>query len=245
MSLQGKTALVTGGGRGIGASIARRLAADGANMAITYSQSAEAAETVAAACREKGVEAEAMPADSGNAKDVAGLVDKVVERFGRLDIMVNNAGVLSSASLEETTDEEFDRAMNVNVRGVFVVSRSADRVMGEGGRIINIGSIFGESMPLANLGLYTMSKFAVAGLTRAWARDLGPQGITVNCVQPGPIDTDMNPAQGPFADLLTPRTALGRYGKPDEIAELVAFLAGPQSSYLTGACINADGGTNV
>ncbi len=245
MSLQGKTALVTGGGRGIGASIARRLAADGANMAITYSQSAEAAETVAAACREKGVEAEAMPADSGNAKDVAGLVDKVVERFGRLDILVNNAGVLSSASLEETTDEEFDRAMNVNVRGVFVVSRSADRVMGEGGRIINIGSIFGESMPLANLGLYTMSKFAVAGLTRAWARDLGPQGITVNCVQPGPIDTDMNPAQGPFADLLTPRTALGRYGKPDEIAELVAFLAGPQSSYLTGACINADGGTNV
>ena len=121
-------------------------------MAITYSQSAEAAETVAAACREKGVEAEAMPADSGNAKDVAGLVDKVVERFGRLDILVNNAGVLSSASLEETTDEEFDRAMNVNVRGVFVVSRSADRVMGEGGRIINIGSIFGESMPLANLG---------------------------------------------------------------------------------------------
>ena len=245
MSLQGKTALVTGGGRGIGASIARRLAADGANMAITYSQSAEAAETVAAACREKGVEAEAMQADSGNAKDVAGLVDKVVERFGRLDILVNNAGVLSSASLEETTDEEFDRAMNVNVRGVFVVSRSAARVMGEGGRIINIGSIFGESMPLANLGLYTMSKFAVAGLTRAWARDLGPQGITVNCVQPGPIDTDMNPAQGPFADLLTPRTALGRYGKPDEIAELVAFLAGPQSSYLTGACINADGGTNA
>ena len=245
MSLQGKTALVTGGARGIGASIARRLAADGANMAITYSQSAEAAETVAAACREKGVEAEAMQADSGNAKDVAGLVDKVVERFGRLDILVNNAGVLSSASLEETTDEEFDRAMNVNIRGVFIVSRSAARVMGEGGRIINIGSIFGESMPLANLGLYTMSKFAVAGLTRAWARDLGPQGITVNCVQPGPIDTDMNPAQGPFADLLTPRTALGRYGKPDEIAELVAFLAGPQSSYLTGACINADGGTNA
>ena len=245
MSLQGKTALVTGGARGIGASIARRLAADGANIAITYSQSAEAAETVAAACREKGVEAEALQADSGNAKDVAGLVDKVVERFGRLDILVNNAGVFSSASLEETTDEEFDRAMNVNIRGVFVVSRSAARVMGEGGRIINIGSIFGESMPLANLGLYTMSKFAVAGLTRAWARDLGPQGITVNCVQPGPIDTDMNPAQGPFADLLTPRTALGRYGKPDEIAELVAFLAGPQSSYLTGACINADGGTNA
>ena len=245
MSLQGKTALVTGGGRGIGASIARRLAADGANVAITYSRSGEAAETVAAACREKGVEAETMQADSGNANDAAGLVDKVVERFGRLDILVNNAGVFSSASLEETSDEDFDRAMNVNVRGVFVVSRSAARVMGEGSRIINIGSVFGESMPLANLGLYTMSKFAVAGLTRAWARDLGPRGITVNCVQPGPIDTDMNPAQGPFADFMTPRTALGRYGKPDEIAELVAFLAGPQSSYLTGSCINADGGINA
>ena len=245
MSLQGKTALVTGGGRGIGAAIARRLAADGANVAITYSRSGEAAETVAAACREKGVEVETVQADSGNAKDAAGLVDKVVERFGRLDILVNNAAVLSSASLEETTDEDFDRAMNVNVRGVFVVSRSAARVMGEGSRIINIGSIFGESMPLANLGLYTMSKFAIAGLTRAWARDLGPRGITVNCVQPGPIDTDMNPAQGPFADILTPRTALGRYGKPEEIADLVAFLAGPQSSYLTGSCLNADGGTNA
>ena len=245
MSLQGKTALVTGGGRGIGASIALRLAADGANIAITYSRSAEAAETVAAACREKGVEAEAVQADSGNAKDAAGLVDRIVERFGGLDILVNNAGVLSSASLEETTDEEFDSAMNVNIRGVFVVSRSAARVMGEGGRIINIGSIFGESIPVANLGLYTMSKFAVAGLTRAWARDLGPKGITVNCVQPGPVDTDMNPAQGAFADILTPRTALGRYGKPEEIAELVAFLAGPQSSYLTGACLNVDGGTTA
>lgn len=235
-SLEGRVALITGGSRGIGAAVARRLAEAGANVAVTYVDSTEAAERVAA---------EAIRADCADVGEIASLVEKVVERFGRLDVLVNNAGTTPVGMLEESTDEDFDRTVDVNIRAVFLAAREAAKVMEPGGRIVNIGSVWGELVPMAGLGLYAMSKFAVVGMTRAWARDLGPKGITVNCVQPGPTDTDMNPADGPWSEGITPLTALGRYGQPKEIAELVAFLSGPQSSYLTGAMINADGGLNA
>jgi 3-oxoacyl-[acyl-carrier protein] reductase len=243
MKLQGKTALVTGGSRGIGAAIARRLAAEGADVAISYLRSADAADQVVASCQSEGVRAEAICADAGSREDMAGLVGKVVERFGRIDILVNNVSISTWESLEETTDEVFDRVVNTNIRACFLLAREAARRMPPGSRIINVGSIFGERIPVKNHALYAMSKFAVSGLTRGWARDLGPKGITVNCVQPGPVDTDMNPDNDrPGAVFLRSQTAIGRYGKPSEIAGLVAFLAGPESGYLTGVCYNADGG---
>jgi 3-oxoacyl-[acyl-carrier protein] reductase len=242
--LTGKVALVTGGSRGIGAAIAERLAADGADVAITYSSSPEAAERVVAAIRQNaGVRAEAIRADAADPAAVKGVVPAVVERFGRLDILVNNAGVWVQNVLTEATDEEFDRVVDVNVRAVFLTAREAARVMQPGGRIINIGSILGERVVFPGISLYSMSKFAVAGLTRGWARDLGPRGITVNCIQPGPIDTDMNPATGDFAAVQRQGTALGRYGEPTEIAASVSFLASPEASNVTGATITVDGGT--
>ena len=243
--LEGRVALVTGGSRGIGAAVARRLAADGADVAITYLNSEGAAQEVIEAGREAEVKVEAIKADAGNREEMGELVEKVVGRFGRLDVLVNNAGFTPMDSLEETSDEDFDQAVDVNVRAIFLASREAAKMMEPGGRIVNIGSVWGERVPLANISLYAMSKFAVAGLTRAWARDLGPKGITVNSIQPGPIDTDMNPANGDVAGLLTPLTALGRYGKPAEIADAVAFLAGDESSYITGSIINVDGGFNA
>jgi 3-oxoacyl-[acyl-carrier protein] reductase len=243
--LEGRVALITGGSRGIGAAIARRLAEAGASVAVTYVDSNQAAERVAAEVREEGVEAEAIRADCADAGEMSSLVENVVKRFGRLDVLVNNAGTTPVSVLEESTDEDFDRAVDINVRAIFLAAREAAKVMEPGGRIVNIGSVWGELVPMAGLGLYAMSKFAVVGMTRAWARDLGPKDITVNCVQPGPTDTDMNPADGPWSEGVTPMTALGRYGQPREIAELVAFLSGPGSSYLTGAVINADGGLNA
>jgi 3-oxoacyl-[acyl-carrier protein] reductase len=242
--LTGKVALVTGGSRGIGAAIAERLAADGADVAISYSSSSEAAERVVAGIRRgAGVRAEAIRADAADPAAVKALVPAVVERFGRLDILVNNAGIWLENMLTETTDEEFDRAVDVNVRAVFLTAREAARVMQPGGRIINIGSVLGERVPFPGIGLYAMSKFAVAGLTRAWARDLGPRGITVNCIQPGPTDTDMNPATGDSAAVQRQGTALGRYGRPDEIAAAVGFLASPDAANVTGATITVDGGS--
>lgn len=209
--LDGKTALVTGGSRGIGAAIARRLADDGAAVAGEF----------------------------------AGLVGRVVDRFGRLDILVNNAGVFETAPLTEATDADFERMINVNVRAVFLASRAAAAVMAEGGRIIIIGSVNGDRMPFPGGSLYAMSKAAVAALAKGWSRDLGPRGITVNCVQPGPIDTEMNPADGAFAEVLAAMTATGRYGTPDDVAALVAFLAGPESANVIGAVLNVDGGFNA
>jgi 3-oxoacyl-[acyl-carrier protein] reductase len=243
MKLSGKVALVTGGSRGIGAAIAQRLAEDGADVAITYIRSTGAAQKIVAACREKGVRAEALRADAESAADMRGLVDDVVARLGALDILVNNLAVSTWESLEEATDEVFDRVVNVNIRAVFLASRSAAKVMQPGSRIINIGSIFGERIPVARHALYAMSKFALAGLTRGWARDLGPKKITVNCVQPGPVATDMNPEDDrPVVAYLRGQTALGRYAQPSEVAALVAFLAGPESADLTGGCFNIDGG---
>jgi 3-oxoacyl-[acyl-carrier protein] reductase len=243
--LDGKVALVTGGSRGIGAAIAKRLAADGASVAITFSGNAEAAKATLAAMRARGVEAMALKADARDAAAIKGLVPRVIEGLGRLDILVNNAGIFSIAALDECTDEDFEAMVAVNVRAVFLASRAAAAVMTDGGRIITIGSVSGERVPFTGGALYAMSKAAVAALTKGWARDLGPRGITVTCVQPGPIDTDMNPASGDLADMLVPMTAIGRYGTADEVAAVVAFLASPASANVTGCTINVDGGFNT
>jgi 3-oxoacyl-[acyl-carrier protein] reductase len=243
LKLKSKVALVTGGSRGIGASIALRLAEDGADVAITYLRSDEAANKIVAACRAKGIRAEAICADAASSDDVRGLVDEVVKRLGTLDILVNNIAISTWETLEEATEEVFDRVVNVNIRAVFLATRAAAKVMQPGSRIINIGSIFGERISVPRHALYAMSKFALAGLTRGWARDLGPKKITVNCVQPGPVATDMNPEDDrPVVAFLRGQTALGRYAKPAEVAALVAFLASAESADITGACINVDGG---
>jgi 3-oxoacyl-[acyl-carrier protein] reductase len=244
--LTGKVALVTGGSRGIGAAIAKALADDGADVAISYSASAEKAKAVVNELLEKGVRAHAFKADQ--AKAVEALVKSVVERFGRLDILVNNAGVFVTGQVHDRANNlaELDRLFAVNVGGVAAAVRAAAPLMGEGGRIISIGSVVGDATPWPGASDYSASKGAVAAYTRGWARDLGPKGITVNNVQPGPIDTDMNPAaNGELANLQNTKTALGRYGKPEEVAAAVAFLASPSAAYITGATLNVDGGFNA
>ncbi len=246
--LTGKVALVTGGSRGIGAAIARTLADDGADVAISYSASADKAKAVVNDLLEKGVRAHAFKADQVDAKAVEALVKSVVERFGRLDILVNNAGVFVTGQVHDRANNlaELDRLFAVNVGGVAAAVRAAAPLMGEGGRIISIGSVVGDATPWPGASDYSASKGAVAAYTRGWARDLGPKGITVNNVQPGPIDTDMNPAaNGEFANLQNTKTALGRYGKPEEVAAAVAFLASPSAAYITGATLNVDGGFNA
>ncbi|MCS4065565.1 3-oxoacyl-ACP reductase family protein [Pseudomonas putida] len=241
-SLEGKVALVQGGSRGIGAAIVRRLAREGAQVAFTYVSSAGPAEALAREITENGGKALALRADIADAAAVQLAVDDAVKAFGRLDILVNNAGVLTVAPVSEFDLADFDRMLAVNVRSVFVASQAAARYMGPGGRIINIGSTNAERMPFAGGAPYAMSKSALVGLTRGMARDLGPQGITVNNVQPGPVDTDMNPASGEFAESLIPLMAIGRYGEPEEIASFVAYLAGPEAGYITGASLTIDGG---
>ena len=241
----GTVALVTGGSRGIGAAIVRKLASNGVTVAFTYLNSADAAEALVADHTDSDATLEAIRSDAADIDDMTELVGTVVDQFGRLDVLVNNAGTTPMGSIEDATDEEFAETIAVNVRAPFVLARAAAEVMSDGGRIINIGSVWGERAPVPDIGLYTLSKFAVAGLTRALARELGPENITVNCVQPGPTDTDMNPADGDMAPVLTPMTALERYGQPAEIAEVVAFLASSESSYLTGGTINVDGGFNA
>jgi len=240
--LTGKTALITGGSRGIGAAIARRYADEGANVAITYVSSPDEAQKVVGYARDRGVEAECYQADAADPAAADSLVEAVAGRFKSLDILVNNAGISPQGHMTKARDDDFDRVVDINVRGVFVATRAAARVLPEGGRVINMGSIFGENAPFPFISLYAMSKFAVAGLTRGWARDLAPKGITVNCIQPGPIDTDLNPADGDFASYIVPRIALGRYGRPDEVAGIAVFLASDDASYMTGATINVDGG---
>lgn len=239
--LSGKVALVTGGSRGIGAAIAKRLAAEGADVAFTYASSQARAEEVVQAIQADGQRGLAIQADSADAQAVKNAVAQTVETLGRLDILVNNAGVAVIAPLEEFSLEDFDRLVAVNVRAVFVATREAARHMGEGGRIITIGSTNAERMPFAGGGVYAMTKAAVAGLTRGLSRDLGPRGITINNVQPGPVDTDLNPAEGPFAETMKSFMALPRYGHADEVAGLVAYLASEEGGYVTGASLMIDG----
>jgi NAD(P)-dependent dehydrogenase (short-subunit alcohol dehydrogenase family) len=238
--LLGRVALVTGGSRGIGAAIARRLAADGADVALTYRSGP--ADAVTAAIAASGRRALAIAADSGDGAAVEAAVARTAAELGRLDILVNNAGVFPFGPLEDVTDEELDRTLAVHVRGVFAATRAAVPHMGEGGRVISIGSTFVDRVPYAGVTLYTMSKAALGGMTRGLARDLGPRGITANVVHPGPTDTDMNPADGPDAASEAALTAAGRYGDPDDVALTVAHLAGPRGRFITGAAISVDGG---
>ncbi|MEX2300756.1 MAG: 3-oxoacyl-ACP reductase family protein [Bryobacterales bacterium] len=241
-SLTGKVALVTGASRGIGAAIAKRLAREGAAVAITYAGSQQKAQEVVSAIEAAGGKGLAIQADSADAEAVRSAVRETVQILGRLDVLVSNAGIAKIAPVEEYSLEDFDRMVAVNVRGVFVAAQEASRHMEQGGRIITIGSVNADRMPFTGGSVYAMTKAAVAGLVRGLARDLGPRGITVNNVQPGPVDTDMNPADGPSAEFLKGLLAVGRYGQGDEIAAMVAYLAGPEAGYVTGASLTIDGG---
>jgi 3-oxoacyl-[acyl-carrier protein] reductase len=240
-----KVALVTGGSRGIGAAIAKRLAADGASVAITYTKGADAAASVVKAIEAAGGKAIAIQADAANPGAVTAAVDKTVATFGGLDVLVNNAGTAIPKTFEQTTLEEIDSMFNLNVRGVFVATQEALKHMKSGGRIITIGSCVGERMMTPGLVAYSATKGAVKMFTQGLSREVGGRGITVNNVQPGPIDTDLNPAAGDWAPSQKAATALNRYGTVDEVAALVAFVASPESSYITGANLTVDGGTNA
>jgi 3-oxoacyl-[acyl-carrier protein] reductase len=243
--LAGKVALVTGASRGIGAAIVRRLAADGAAVAITYSASPEKADEVVKAIEAGGGKAIAIQADAADPVAVRAAVTRTAAELGRLDILVNNAGIAIMAPVADLSEADFDKTFAVNVKALFVASQEAVKHLPDGGRIIHIGSVNSDSAPFPGLTAYSMSKGAVAGMTRALARDLGPRGITVNNIQPGPVDTDLNPASGPFADTLRGLMALGRYGHGDEIAGLVSYLSGPDGGYVTGANLKIDGGFDV
>ncbi len=243
--LSEKVALVTGGSRGIGAAIAKRLAADGASVAITYAKDASAASAVIKAIERDGGKAIAIQADATNAGAVEAAVEKTVATFGRLDVLVNNAGTAIPKPFEEATLEEIDRVIAINVRGVFVATQAALKHMKSGGRVIMIGSAVGERVAAPGLVPYAGTKGAVKMFTQALAREIGSRGITVNNVQPGPIDTELNPASGDWAVPQKAATALNRYGRADEVAALVAFVAGPESSYITGANLTVDGGMNA
>jgi len=243
--LEGKIALITGGSRGIGAAIAKRLAADGANVAITYAKGAAAAASVIKEIERAGGKAIAIQADAADADAVKAAVEKTFVTFGRLDVLVNNAGTAIPKPFEEVTLEEMDRVIAINVRGVYVATQAALKHMKSGGRVIMIGSAVGERVAAPGLVPYAGTKGAVKMFTQALAREIGSRGITVNNVQPGPIDTELNPASGDWAVPQKAATALDRYGRVDEIAAMVAFVAGPESSYITGANLTVDGGMNA
>ncbi len=244
-TLEGKIALVTGGSRGIGAAIAKRLAADGANVAITYTKGADAAAALVKDIERAGGKAIAIQADAADADAGTAAVEKTVALFGGLDVLVNNAGTAIPKSFEETTLEELDRLIDINLRGTLVATQAALKHMKSGGRIIMIGSSVGERVMVPGLVPYSATKGAVKMFTQGLSREVGSRGITVNNVQPGPIDTDLNPAAGEWAVPQKAATALDRYGHVDEVAALVAFVAGPEASYITGANLTVDGGTNA
>ena len=240
--LKGRRALVTGGSRGIGAAIVKRLAREGADVALTYSSSPDRAEEVAKAAQSLGVQSLTIQADSADADAVVAAVERTAQEFGGIDILVNNAGIAVMGPIDEFKLADFDRTFAINVRAVFVATQAAVKHMKEGGRIINIGSTNAERMPFAGGGVYAMSKSALQGLVQGLSRDLGPRGITINNVQPGPVDTELNPASGDFAASLIKLMALPRYGTAEEIAGFVAYLASPEAAYITGANLMIDGG---
>jgi 3-oxoacyl-[acyl-carrier protein] reductase len=242
LPLSGKVALVTGGSRGIGAAIVRRLAADGAAVAFTYAASKSKADDLVRDVERAGGKALALLADSADPASVRAAVTRTAADLGRLDILVNNAGIAIIKPLADVSAEDFDRSVDINVKAVFVAAQAAAASMADGGRIITIGSVNADRMPFAGGAVYAMTKAAVAGLTRGLARDLAPRNITVNVVAPGPVDTDLNPASGPFADSLKALMAMPRYGHPNDVASLVAYLAGPEAGFITAASFTVDGG---
>jgi len=240
--LANKVALVTGGSRGIGAAIVRKIASEGAQVAFTYSSSPEKAQAI---IEEIGDQVIAIKADSGKPQEIIEAVEKTITTFGRLDILINNAGIYIGKAFHEHTLEDYEQIMAVNVRALYLAALEAVKYLPMGGRIINIGSNMADNAMGPQTTLYTMSKSALSGFTRGLARDLGAKGITVNVVQPGPIDTDMNPANTELADFLRSRMALTDYGSGDDIAGLVAFLASDEGKYITGTAITIDGGLNA
>jgi len=243
--LAGKVAIVTGGSRGIGAAITKRLAGDGASVAFTYAKGSDAAASVVKEIERGGGKAIAIQADAADADAVKAAVEKAVAHFGRLDVLVNSAGTAIPKPFEETTLEEMDRVIDINIRGVFVATQAALKHMHEGGRIISIGSAVGERVAAPGLVPYAGTKGAVKMFTQALAREIGSRGITVNNVQPGPIDTELNPATGDWAVPQKAATALNRYGHVNDIAAMVAFVASPDASYITGSNLTVDGGMNA
>jgi 3-oxoacyl-[acyl-carrier protein] reductase len=244
-ALDDKVALVTGGSRGIGAAVALRLAEDGADVALTFNRNQQRADEVVDRIKAMGRRALAVSADSADPAAVTAAVDRTAGEFGRLDILVNNAGVGVLGPLDELTLAQFEETVAVNVRAPFVATQAAVRHMSAGGRVINIGSNVAERVAFPGFGLYAMSKSALVGMTKALGRELGGRAITVNLVHPGATDTDMNPADGPAAEAQKGFTALGHYAEPADIAAVVAFLAGPDGRYVTGAGVTADGGFNI
>jgi 3-oxoacyl-[acyl-carrier protein] reductase len=240
--LENKRAMVTGGSRGIGAAIVKRLAQEGAHVALTYVSKPDQANEIVKAVQALGVKALAIQADSADAEAVIAAVEQTVQELGGIDILVNNAGIAVIAPIDKYRLEDLDRTLAVNVRAVFVATQAAVKHMKSGGRIINVGSCNAERVPNTGMAVYAMSKAALVGLVKGLARDLGPRGITINNVEPGPVETDMNPSNTDFAKMLIQVMALPRYGTGDEIASLVAYLASPEASYVTGASLNIDGG---
>lgn len=247
LPLAGKAALVTGGSRGIGAAIVRLLARDGAAVAFSYAASADRANALVAQIEASGGRAVAFKADQAVAQEVQALVTQAHEALGRLDILINSAGVFVTGMVDDASADAsgFDRQLDVNVKGVATAVRAAAPLLSDGGRIVSIGTTGAVHIPFAGVSDYVASKAAVAAYTRGWSRDLGPRNITVNLIQPGAINTEMNPDDGPFAETLKGMASLGRYGQPDDIAAAVAFLVGPDASYITGATLNVDGGQSA
>jgi 3-oxoacyl-[acyl-carrier protein] reductase len=240
--LENKRALVTGGSRGIGAAIVKRLAQEGAHVALTYVSKPDQANETVKAAQEFGVRALAIQADSADAEAVVAAVEQTVQELGGIDILVNNAGIAVIAPIDDFRLADLDRTLAVNVRAVFVATQAAVKHMKSGGRIINLGSCNAERIPFSGGAVYAMSKAALVGLVKGLARDLGPRGITINNVQPGPVDTEMNPSNTEFAKMSIQFMALPRYGAGDEIPSLVAYLASPEATYVTGASLSIDGG---
>lgn len=242
-NLKDKVAFVTGGSRGIGAAIVRRLAAEGAKVTFTYVNSKTQAEALVSELAEKGLTAAALHADNAKEGSVSDAIGQAIEHYGKLDILVNSAGVYVGKAFEEHTTEDYDYVMNVNVKSVFEACLTASRRMEQGGRIVTIGSCMADRAAVPQATLYAASKSALSGFTRGLSRDLGPKGITVNLIQPGPVDTDMNPSTSEFSDFQRGMMSIPEYGRPEHIADAVAFLASPANSYTTGSVITIDGGT--
>lgn len=240
--LSGKSAFVTGGSRGIGAAIVKRLASDGAAVAFTYSSGAAPAEALVAEIESAGGKAIAIQADSANQEAVRSAVQQAATAFGKIDILVNNSGIIVLGPITDIKPQDFERILAINVHSVFTATQEAVRHMPDGGRIIHIGSVNSDRMPFVGGSVYALTKGAIYSFTKGLARDLGSRNITVNNIQPGPVDTDANPASGPFAEVMLGLMALKRYGKAEEIAGMVSYLAGPEAGYITGANLLIDGG---